>query len=305
MYVLLGAIVFVVPTFTPSVDSGSITKNTMAVLFVVGACYSVMQTVTMMAMADAAAQRLDDLETQLRATVVTADARAEAERLTFSTIELRDVCFRYPAQSAEPGFEIGPLALTLKAGEMVFVTGGNGSGKSTFMKVLAGLYPPCAGEIVLDGAPVDDRSRNAYRSLTAAIFTDGHLFNRLFGIAAPARDEVDTLLRKFGLDKKTAVRDGEFSTLDLSGGQAKRLALLVGLLEKRPLLLLDEWTANQDPFFRGRFYEELLPELTRAGLTIVVVTHDDLYLERFTLPARRLRMDKGRLVEKESTETVR
>lgn len=304
MYVLLGAIVFVVPTFSASVDPGSITKNTMAVLFVVGACYSVMQTVTMMTMADAAAQRLEDLENRLRATVVAADPIAEADQPPFSTIEMRNVSFRYPARSTEPGFEIGPLDLALKAGELVFVTGGNGSGKSTFLKVLAGLYAPNSGEIKLDGVPVDDRSRDAYRSLMSAIFTDGHLFDRLFGITLSSQDEVDVLLRKYGLDQKTTVREGGFSTLDLSGGQAKRLALLVGLLEKRQILLLDEWTANQDPYFRGRFYEEILPDLKQAGLTIVVVTHDDLYLERFKLPARRLRMDKGRLVQTESTETV-
>jgi len=96
---------------------------------------------------------------------------------------------------------------------------------------------------------------------------------------------------------KTRLTDGEFRTLDLSGGQRKRLALIVGLLEKRPILLLDEWTSDQDPEFRRRFYHELLPELNQAGVTIVAVTHDDRYLSELDVPARRLRMDEGRFID--------
>ena len=80
----------------------------------------------------------------------------------------------------------------------------------------------------------------------------------------------------------------------------KRLALIVSLLEKRPILLLDEWTADQDPDFRRKFYDELLPELKQAGETVVVITHDDRYLAELDLPARKLRMDEGRFVEANS-----
>jgi putative ATP-binding cassette transporter len=75
------------------------------------------------------------------------------------------------------------------------------------------------------------------------------------------------------------------------------LALVVSLLEQRPVLLLDEWTAEQDPEFRRKFYQELLPELMRAGATIVAITHDDRYLAQLNLPGRRIRMDEGRIVE--------
>ena len=70
----------------------------------------------------------------------------------------------------------------------------------------------------------------------------------------------------------------------------------MSLLEKRPILLLDEWAADQDPDFRRKFYFDLLPELHRAGVTVVVVSHDDRYLDEMDLPARRLRMDEGRFV---------
>ena len=64
--------------------------------------------------------------------------------------------------------------------------------------------------------------------------------------------------------------------------------------------MLDEWTAEQDPEFRRKFYDELLPEMMQAGLTVVVITHDDRYLDELNLPARRIRMDEGRIVEQRS-----
>jgi putative ATP-binding cassette transporter len=113
----------------------------------------------------------------------------------------------------------------------------------------------------------------------------------------PDPGELGRLLALFRLEDKTRLTNGEFSTLDLSGGQRRRLALVVSLLEKRPILLLDEWTAEQDPEYRRKFYEELLPEMVRAGKTVVVITHDDRYLDELHLPARRIRMEEGRIVE--------
>jgi putative pyoverdin transport system ATP-binding/permease protein len=188
----------------------------------------------------------------------------------------------------------------LRSGELVFITGGNGSGKSTFLKLLAGLYEPDSGEILLDGVRVDDSNREAYRSLIAAIFVDYHLFERLYGIADPEPGEVDRLLEQFRLFDKTRLAGGTFTHLDLSGGQRKRLALIVSLLEKRPILLLDEWTADQDPDFRRKFYDELLPTLQQAGATIVVITHDDRYLDELHLAARKLRMDEGRIISEQA-----
>ena len=131
----------------------------------------------------------------------------------------------------------------------------------------------------------------------SAIFFDYHLFQRLYGIPDADPDEIDRLLAKFRLTDKTSIANGEFSTLDLSGGQRRRLALIVSMLEKRPIMILDEWTAEQDPEFRRKFYDELLPEMMQAGATVVVITHDDRYLDELHLPARRIRMDEGRIVE--------
>jgi putative ATP-binding cassette transporter len=111
-------------------------------------------------------------------------------------------------------------------------------------------------------------------------------------------------LSEFKLLDKTRLVDREFSTVDLSSGQRKRLALTVSMLEQRPILLLDEWAADQDPEFRRKFYFELLPALKQAGKTVVAITHDDRYIDELDVPARRLRMDEGRFVGHHSVESV-
>jgi putative ATP-binding cassette transporter len=296
MYVLLGAVVFVAPTLSNSLGGSSISKATTALLFVVGACFGLVQSIPILLNANAAASRIEELETTLRAAGST-----ELKEITipkrFEKIEMRDITFRYVDKFSDAAFKIGPIDFTLQPGELVFITGGNGSGKSTFLRVLSGLYPPNSGEITLDGVRIDDHNRDTYRALMSAIFFDYHLFQRLYGIPREQSGELQRLLAQFRLSDKTGLVDGEFRTLDLSGGQRRRLALIVSLLEKRPILLLDEWTAEQDPEFRRKFYDELLPDLMAAGATIVVITHDDRYLDELTLRARRVRMDEGRIVE--------
>jgi cyclic peptide transporter len=296
MYLLLGAVVFITPVLSGSAGSG-ITKAILALLFVVGACFGLVQSIPMLTSANAAADRIAQLETDLVATARSVDRSMAELPGRFDKIELHNIIFRYFDKSAESTFQIGPLDFTLNSGDLVFITGGNGSGKSTFLKVLAGLYVPESGEILLDEMRVDDSTREKYRALITAIFVDYHLFLRLYGISDPDPAEVDRLLTEFRLIAKTRLTDSEFRTLDLSGGQRKRLALIVALLEKRPILLLDEWTSDQDPEFRFKFYHELLPALNQAGATIVAITHDERYLNELDLPARRLRMDEGRFVD--------
>jgi putative pyoverdin transport system ATP-binding/permease protein len=301
MYLLLATVVFVVPAFSDTKGS-SILQVTTALMFIVGVCMGIVQTIPLLQAANVATDNIERLELRLRAIAATAQPALPEPRKRFEKIEVRNVVFSYVDASSEAIFKVGPINFTLRSGELVFITGGNGSGKSTFLKLLSGLYEPDSGEIMLDGVRVDDSNRDVYRSLIAAIFVDYHLFRRLYGMAEPDAAQVDRLLRQMRLADKTRLAEREFSTLDLSGGQRKRLALIVSLLEKRPILLLDEWTADQDPDFRRKFYDELLPELQQAGGTVVVITHDERYLDELKLPARRLRMDEGRFVGRQSAE---
>ena len=214
----------------------------------------------------------------------------------FKQLSLKGACYRYPDQDGVAGFEVGPLDLTVKRGELNFVQGGNGSGKSTFARLLTGLYRPLQGTLSVDGQPITEDNRVAYRQLFSSVFTDFYLFNRLLqGDGAEVRvDEVDDWLKTLGMQHKVRQADGRLSDIRFSQGQRKRLALLMAVMEQRDCLLLDEWAADQDPQFRQFFYHALLPRLQAQGKTIIAITHDDHYFDRAD---RLLKMDAGQLIE--------
>ncbi len=205
----------------------------------------------------------------------------------------RELRYRYPNTPVGPGFAIGPIDLELPAGAIVFIVGGNGSGKSTLFRLLAGLYRPSAGELRLDEVALTPAELPAYRERVSAVFGEFHLFERVYEPAQVDPAQVEALLERLGLTGVTAYVDGRFTKLALSRGQRKRLALLVTLLEDRPIVLLDEWAADQDPSFRREFYERLLPELRAAGKIVVAISHDDRYFDRAD---RVITMDYGRVL---------
>ena len=215
-----------------------------------------------------------------------------------SSLKLDGVTFAYRRDGGaedEEGFTLGPVDFELRPGEIVFVAGGNGSGKTTLIKLLAGLYAPDSGRISLDGRPIGRDAREGYRQLFSVVFADGHLFR---DIHAPGEADLDeraaSLLGRLGLDGKVHVEGGRFSTIDLSQGQRKRLSLLSLWLEDRPIAILDEWAANQDPASKRAFYLETLPDLRASGKTLLVISHDDEYQD---VADRVLRLRDGRLVE--------
>ncbi|WP_457920666.1 cyclic peptide export ABC transporter [Paraburkholderia tropica] len=217
---------------------------------------------------------------------------AQAAQPAFSRIALEGVEHRYVRENEDGFFTLGPIDLTFRAGETVFLVGGNGSGKTTLAKLLVGLYAPERGRLLVDGAAVDDATRAAYRQYFSVVFSDFHLFDSLLGLSAGRENAARALLVALQLDHKVRIQDGAFSTLALSQGQRKRLALLVAFLEDRPFYVFDEWAADQDPAFKDVFYRTLLPELKTKGKTVLVITHDDRY---FDLADRLIKLDSGRI----------
>jgi putative ATP-binding cassette transporter len=220
-------------------------------------------------------------------------ARAAAVRWRdFRRIELRELTFSYRSRSGDPLFTAGPLNLDIKRGETLFVVGGNGGGKSTSLRLLTGLYAPDHGSIAVDGEVLDREAVGGYRELFSAIFADFHLFDRLYGLEDVDRVRVHALIDEMGLAGKVRYEGGRFTDLNLSTGQRKRLAMIATLLEDRPIVVFDEWSAEQDVHFREVFYTKIIPGLKARGITVIAVTHDDRY---WHVADRVVKLDLGRV----------
>jgi putative ATP-binding cassette transporter len=215
-------------------------------------------------------------------------------------IELRGVRYTFPAEASGSSFMLGPIDLTITPGEMIFIVGENGCGKTTLIKLLLGLYMPHAGEILLNGKAVRAETRDDYRQLFTIVFADYYLFDALVADEA-LRQEAFSYLERLQLAHKVTIESGRFTTTDLSTGQRKRLALVQAYLEDRPILVFDEWAADQDPTFRRVFYTELLPDLKARGKTLVVISHDDRY---FGIADRVLHMANGEIRDSASLADI-
>ncbi|GAB4587275.1 ATP-binding cassette domain-containing protein [Nocardia sp. IFM 10818] len=201
----------------------------------------------------------------------------------------------HPPAEDVAGFHLGPLDLTFEPGQVTFIVGGNGSGKSTLAKLITGLYVPETGHLTLNGEQIDHENIEWFRQNSSAIFTDFHLFEDYLGFDRPGiDDEVRHYLEELQIAHKVTVKDGRLSTINLSQGQRKRLALLTALLEDRAIYLFDEWAADQEPKFRDVFYREILTKLKQRGKTVIVITHDDRY---FDLADQIVKLDFGRVAE--------
>jgi len=222
---------------------------------------------------------------------------------SFELLELTSVKHRYYHEMSDDFFSLGPVSLRFFPGELVFLVGGNGSGKTTLAKLLVGLYVPEEGEVRLDGKLINNENRDQYRQLFSAVFSDFYLFEQLLEDQHVDLDGIgNELISKLNLQNKVQIKDGAFTSRNLSQGQRKRLALIVAYLEDRPFLLFDEWAADQDPDFKDVFYHHLLPELKAQGKTIFVISHDDRY---FHLSDRLLKMENGQLVNVDGEGSVK
>lgn len=271
-------------------------------IYLIGPLQMVMNTVPELARASVSVRNLERFSLTLNG-VSEAPADPSSTLITNSPgqspiLRTEGLCYQYPAPSGESVFVLGPIDISIQRGEIVFITGGNGSGKTTLAKLLTGLYTQKSGRIFLSGQEVTSTSVDSYRQAFAVTFSDCYVFDSLVGLPSPDLDQrAQRLLRSLKLDHKLKVRDGKLSTTDLSSGQRKRLALMTALLEDRPILLFDEWAADQDPAFRRMFYEELLPDLKLRGKTSLVITHDDRF---FGVADRLLELEGGTVITRRS-----
>ncbi|MDJ0933257.1 cyclic peptide export ABC transporter [Breoghania sp.] len=295
IFLLVGVVVFVLPMFFEGYTD-TIYKITAASVFSLGPMAAIISVVRLVGRAEAGLGHVYALEKRLDegTSLPVGDApRENSPFRDFETIELADVTFRYLDAEGNITFTTGPLNLSVRCGETVFLTGGNGSGKSTALKLLCGLYKPGSGRLLCDGVAIGGENRQQFREIFSAIFTDFYLFDRLYGLEDVDAQEVERLIERMELADKVGFEDGRFTARELSTGQRKRLAMIVSLLEDREVYIFDEWAADQDAHFREVFYTELLADFKARGKTIIAVTHDDRYWDRCD---RRLSLDLGEIL---------
>ena len=295
IYIVLGAIVFVIPQLNKDFST-EIISTTTAMLFAIGPLTSLVSMIPPYEKVNLAVTNIYALEDELDKHVNDAEVQpvnGENRFDNFSNIELDGLYFEYYNRENNESFSVGPINLNISKGEVIFLIGGNGSGKTTLLKALTMLYKPQAGNIYVDNKLIDDSNYLEYRELYSAIFYDFHLFSKLYGLEKVNPKKVKELLKLMQLEKKTEFREDHFSKLNLSTGQRKRLALIVTFLEDKPIYIFDEWAADQDPQFKNYFYEELLGKLKAQGKTVIAVSHDDRY---YGLADRVIKMDYGKIV---------
>jgi|CXWL01.1.fsa_nt_gi putative ATP-binding cassette transporter len=293
-FLVIGGLLFLRPSWI-AVDWSTLVGYTIMLLYLMTPMQTFLDSVPILGRADIAVEKIERLGFAL---AQGGEEKAVLEGggavLPPGRIEVEAVTHAYHREGQDRQFQIGPLSTRFEPGEVIFLVGGNGSGKTTLAKILVGLYAPEGGRIVVDGRPVDDSNRGEYRQLYSAVFSDFHLFDRFLGLDHPERDEMARkYLQELQLAHKVEVTEGGFSTLDLSLGQRKRLALLTSFLEDRPFYLFDEWAADQDPYFKDVFYKSILAELKRRGKTVIVISHDDRY---FGVGDRLLKLEDGQLI---------
>lgn len=284
----IGSVVFIFPLILKNLDSTSLTSYVFILLYMTGPVHGILNTIPNAIEVKISLKRINSLIDEIVASIKKEGKVIDENIVGNLSLKLKDVEYEYDKTDGQ-SFKVGPINYEFKSGEIVFITGGNGSGKSTLAKLLTGLYSPTKGDISLNGSISQKLLNESY----STVFADFYLFDKLYGINYKGKEtDIQKYLEVLQLSDKVQIQDGKFSTIKLSTGQKKRLALLVTYLEDRPIYLFDEWAADQDPEFRLFFYDTLLPELKSKGKCVIAITHDDRY---FSLADRVIKMEFGKI----------
>ncbi|PSM53232.1 ABC transporter, ATP-binding/permease components [Campylobacter blaseri] len=204
------------------------------------------------------------------------DFSKSSQAIKWSEIELRDISFSYGENLV-----LDRVNLKIKKGESIFLIGKNGSGKSTLFLILCGLLRADSGEIYIDNEILDEKNIKEFQNSISVVFSDFYLFKEILNSNEKSINYWIEILKM--KDKVKVILKNEklhFSSINLSLGQRKRVALIQALLEKRDFLMMDEFAADQDPEFRKYFYNEILNLLKEKGISIFAISHDDKYFDK-------------------------
>jgi putative ATP-binding cassette transporter len=296
-YLLAGSIVFIMPLIAPDKADMEMSRLVIAIIFLLGPIGSVLQTMQQVTMAQFALSSINAFELEITKRYAnykkaSKQGTADWEFKPFQNISLKSVGYTHAGSN---GFSIQNIDLKIEKGEVIFLTGGNGSGKTTLLSVLTGLYPRASGSIFINEQELPVMLPQQFRELFASVFTDFFIFDQPFGLDEQGMVIFEEWLNRLNVRDKFTGDIDELGKVDLSTGQRKRVALALALAEQRPILILDEWAADQDPDTRRIFYEEILPTLKNEGITIFAITHDEQY---FHCCDRRLNIIEGQFSER-------
>ena len=223
-------------------------------------------------------------------------------------IEFRDVSFRYPNTTA---WALRHVSVTFRVGERLAIVGKNGSGKTTFIKLLCRLYDPDEGEILLNGINI---KKYDYLSVFSVVFQDFQLLAFPLGQNVAASAEYDSnraekCLGEAGLDAAAPVRKNGLDTflyknfsdkgVEVSGGEAQKIAIARALYKDAPFIVLDEPTAALDPIAEAEIYEKFNQIV--GDKTAIYISHR---LSSCRFCDEIMVFDRGAVVQQGSHETL-
>lgn len=292
LFAVVGGLLFLLPIFQ-NISLAILSSYVLTILYLANYLGVIIEMFPSISRAKIALDKIDKLKLGLAENSEKNANKTNNLNSDWQQLKLKNVTHTYRTDTEDSNFILGEIDLTFNAGELVFIIGGNGSGKSTLAKLITGLYIPESGKIYLDNQEINDENREEYRNLFSVIFGDFYLFDRLLGFKNIDL-KAEKYLQKLQLEKKLKIENGKLSTINLSQGQRKRLALLTAYLEDRPIYLFDEWASDQDPTFKNIFYCELLPELIANKKTVFVISHDDRYFE---IADRIIKLDYGKVIQ--------
>lgn len=290
LYLIIGAILFVLPKFNllPKED---IVSYVVILLFITGPISNLINMQNIYTRFSVANKRINNFLKDF-SEEKDEDNNQNLTNVNFQSLHFKNISFQYENASGEQSFALDKVNFNAQKGEVIFIVGGNGSGKSTFINILTGLYDHKEGEINLNNEKLN--SKKTLQNLISPVFTDNYVFSHNYdNYQLENNSQYQSLLEMMEMDTVVGDTKEESARRNFSKGQSKRMSLIFALLEEKPILVLDEWAADQDPHFRKYFYEVLIPKFKKEGKTIIAVTHDDAY---FKQADRIIKFDYGQIV---------
>ena len=301
-YFIMGFILFALPLIF-DVEQKVISNFMITILFLINPIAIFIFNMKELISYKVAMRRINEFNETVSSNISSEDYSVKTDKLNaFENLTLTNMTYSYLDKKGNKSFGLEPINLEIKKGEVLFIRGGNGSGKSTFMNLLSGLYVPKDGNVLYNNILINNSNRTNYRDRISCVFSESYLFTENYDKfdLSTSNSKLENLLEKMALDKVIKLDKNNNKIYQrLSSGQQKRLALIYAVLEDKDIFIFDEWAAEQDPDFRKYFYEVIIPDLKSKGKTIIAITHDDAY---FKFCDRLIKFNYGKMTESKNNE---